>query len=424
LKRWLSTTLGAVLVLSACTQDSPTESGSGLLPPDAVRTFEVLLGPERWLQWDTAFGLYSTPIDVDFVLLANDFDGVLNSRALLRYQIPTTILVNDTAGVLRVDSMPSFFAGEVRFVVDTVASTARPATTQLFRTTEEWDRITASWTLRVDSGSVQLPWSQPGGSPGVLLGTGEYAVGDTVTVAVDSATIAEWTNLSDETRGAVLASGTPGTRLRTSLPVLRLRGHSSLNPDTVVELSIAPGRTFIFTPQQPDSVGAPRVGGTPDWRTMLRVRDRLDTVRVACPGVPGCEVRLGSASLNYAALVLQPVPAPAGFAPELPIFVALNALLPSPLIPLQRSPVTAAYGILQEGVPVTSFRTAGAPAVELPATDFFRLIFSAPVAGDPFRPTHIALLPTGPARTFGFGTFEELPSLRIIFSVARELQLP
>jgi hypothetical protein len=419
LKRW-SWTWCTLLLAGACTQDSPTEAGSGLLPPDAIRTFEFVLGPERYLQWDTAFGLYSATADAPFTVIANEYEGALNSRTLLRYEIPRVISVIDTLGVTRPDSMPIFFAGDVRVLLDTLGSTPPPADLSLYRTTEDWDRLTATWHHRVDSTGVQIPWAEAGGSPGALIGTGTYEEGDSIFVPVDSATIAIWADTTDVTRGAVLDVST-GARLRAAAPTLLLRARSRFHPDTVFELTLAPERTFIFEPTQPGSVGEPRVGGTPAWRTMIRLQDRLDTLTVACPGVPDCTIRLGEASINYAALQWQPVLAPAGFAPELPLTIALHALLPSPLLPLERSPLTGAVGVPGE-VPVTSFTAPDAPVVELPATEFVRLIFSPDSAA--FVPTHIALLPSGSTRTFGFGTFAGLPSLRIIVTLARELQLP
>ena len=420
MKRW-SATLCAALLVSACTQDSPTEVGSGLLPPDAIRTFEVVLEPERYLVWDTAFGLYSAAADADYTLIAREYEGVLNSNVLLRYAIPRTISVIDTAGVLRTDSMPIYFSGAVRVAIDTVASTPPLADLDLYRTTEDWDRLTATWTLRVDSPGVEIPWTTPGGSPGALIGSATWDAADSVLIPVDSATIALWRDTTDATRGAVLTTSTPGTRLRTVLPTLRLRARSTWNPDTVVEVTVAPGRTFIYEPELADVSSTPRVGGTPAWRTVLRLRERMDTVTVACPGVPGCRVRLSDVAISYGGMVLQPQQAPPGFAPELPLDIAVHAVLPSPLLPLTRSPLTPPFGA-KSGIPVSAFTAPAAPAVEVPVTDFVRLLVTPP--DETFRPTHIALLPGGTRRTFGFGTFEEMPSLRIIVTISTELQLP
>jgi hypothetical protein len=416
--------LCTVPLVGACTQDSPTEAGSGLLPPGAIRTFEFVLEPERYLQWDTAFGLYSATAEADFTLVANAYEGALNSRGLLRYSLPRTISVIDTAGVVRTDSMPIFFAGDLNVVIDTLASTPAPATLDLFRSTEDWDRLTATWQHRVDSAGVQLAWSSPGGSPGALIGSAMYAENDTVLVPVDSATIASWLGTDSAAATVVLGAGTAGTRLRTAPPTLTIRARSTMNPDTVVETTIGALRTFIYEPAQPDSVGMPRVGGTPSWRTVLRLRERLDTLTFACPGIPGCTLRLGDLTINYGALLLQPVPSPAGLAPELPLVVALHALLPSPLLPLTRSPLTGAIGQVESSIPSSSFMAPGAPIVELPATEFMRLLFSDPEPGA-FIPTHLALLVSGSSmRTLGFGTFAEMPSIRIIVTITTELQLP
>jgi hypothetical protein len=421
LKRW-SWTLCTVLLAGACTQDSPTEVGSGLLPPDAIRTFEVVIEPERYLQWDTAFGLYSAASDAPYVLIANEFEGALNSRALIRYPMPRTISVIDTAGVLRTDSMPIFFGGDVRVIVDTLGSTAAPALLELFHPTEDWDRQSATWELRVDSGGVRIPWAQPGGSPGALIGSATFEEGDTVLVPVDSATIALWRDTTVSLRGAVLGTSTAGTRLRSAVPSLLLRARSTLNPDTVVEVRLEAARTFIYEPDLADSAGVPRVGGTPVWRTLMRLHERLDTLSFDCPGVPGCTFELGDVSISYGALLLQPQASPAGFSPELPLDLSLHGLLPSPLLPLTRSPVSGALGAVLNPIPTSSFLAPDAPVVELPATDFLRLVFSRP--DDGFRPSYIALLPAGSDRTFGFGTFAEMPSLRVIVTISRELQLP
>lgn len=416
--------LCAVLFAGACTQDSPTETGSGLLPPNTVRTFEVVLGPDAWLQWDTAFNVYSATADADFLILANSYRDGLDSRALLRYQIPTAIVVVDTTGITQTDSVPNFFEGELRFLIDTVASVPRPATVGLYRATESWDRFTATWTMRVDTPGVQVPWTQPGGSPGAFVGNGTvFIANDTVSVPIDSATIHAWRDTTDAGRGAVLTAETPGARVRTNLPTLIVRARSTFNPDTVIELSLAPNRTFIYSPEQPEVVGTPRVGGTPAYRTMLRLRERLDTITAACPGVPGCSIRLGDAAINYAAILLQPVPAPDGLAPELPMLVDLHGLIPSPLVPIQRSPVTSAVGQMRTTIPPSSFVAPGAPVVELPATNFFRVVLNTPAESQADIPSHIALLAAGP-RTLGFATFETLPSLRLVISLSRELQLP
>jgi hypothetical protein len=422
-------TLCAGLVAAACGEESPTEVGTGLLPVDAIQTFEVILDADRYLVWDTAFGNYSAPADADYAILANAFEGALHSRVLLRFTIPTTLVVTDTAGVQRVDSVPIFTGGLVQMVVDTLASSNHGAV-QVFHATESWDRGSADWTLRVDTQGVRLPWAQPGGSRGALIGSADWLPGadtlaaDTVSVPVDSAAIAVWADTLNANRGAVISMGTAGTRLRTSGPSLLLRARSTHRPDTIYEVRVTPTRTFIFTPELTDAAGMPRVGGQPAWRGVLRLRERLDTLTVPCPSSPGCRVQLGEVAISHASLLLQPQPPPAGYSPELDVQMSVHLLLPTPLVPLQRSPLTEAISITTTPIPISRFQAPGAPLVELPFTDVVSLAVAPPgTSATEQRATHVALVQAG-IRTFGFAQFESQPQLRLILTTAKELQLP
>jgi len=423
LKRWWWAACAALL-MGACTQDSPTDVGGELLPPDAIQTWEVLIESDRFIAWDTSFGVYSQTAGTDYLMLANAYDGVLSSRGLIRFAMPRTIALPGTGSTVVIDSFPRFIGGSIRLGVDTTIAARQDARVELYATTENWDRLTATWTLRVDSPGRELPWTQPGGSPGTLVGVGNYVAGsDSLIIQVDSATVAAWADTTNTGRGGILTMGSAGQRLRTTIPVLRARARASVR-DTVVEVPVAPGRTFIYTPDPPDTASAPRVGGVPEWRTILRMRDQLDTLTVPCPpgSAPGCRVRMRDVTLNYAALRLQPVVAPAGFRPEAPIDLTGHALLPVQGIPLHRSPLTDAVSQLAAPVPVSSFVAPGAPVVELPLTSFLRLVFAGEETD--FTATHIALVQVGLLRTFGFGEFAPMPPLRLILTTAKELQLP
>lgn len=421
MKKWFIPV--ALLAMAACDQEAPTEIGAGLLPPGAVRTFEVTLPPERYLVRDTAFGLYTDPRDVPFVVVARDFDGALTSHALVRFSLPENLTVTDTAGSIRIDTVPNWFAGTIRMAVDSAFIPTQALQFAVYRTTEAWHE-SATWSLRGDTAGVQTPWSVPGGAPGALVARGTLAAGgDTLQIPVDSATIAAWGEIADGTRGALIVLETPNARIRTGLPTLHLEARPSLRPDTVyTAIAPAPQHTYIFTPELARSASDPRVGGTPGWRTIYQLRERLDTISFACPGVPNCRVRLGQAHINSASLVLQPVPTPLGFRPELNVTVAAYLLLPSPQVPLPRSPIGDFVGFAS--VPAASFVAPAGPAVEIAMTDLIRLASLEPeVRGEQYLPTHFALLQSEP-RTFGFGAFESMPPLRLVLSIARELQLP
>ena len=104
MKRWIMAC--AALCIAACDQEAPTEVGGRLLPADAIRTFEVILEPDRYLAFDTAFGLYSLPAETDFAIIANSYGGAVNARILAQYVMPKSIVVIDSLGVLRTDSTP------------------------------------------------------------------------------------------------------------------------------------------------------------------------------------------------------------------------------------------------------------------------------------------------------------------------------
>jgi hypothetical protein len=432
LKRWWA--LLALPVMAACGEEGPTEVGAGLLPPDAVRTFEVILEAHQYMVYDTAFGLYSDPADAAFMVVANQFDGALDAHGLARWAMPQWITVTDTLGAVQVDSMPRFVRGEVRVVVDTLRSGSPPVRLALYRTAEPWDSR-ATWTYRTDVAGTRTRWNVPGGRGGVLIDTATWVARtdtvarDTLRFRVDSATMALWADTANAARGALFVAETGGARVRLGLPMLTVQARSRFRPDTLIEAFTGLQRkTYVFAPEQPESASQPRVGGTPAWRTIVQLRERLDTLTFACPGVPNCRARLGDVTINYAALQLQPVPSPAGFRPEADLSIGAYTLLPTALVPLQRSPMVEFMGSVT--VPASRFLapdTPGTerPVTELPVTELLRRTTMRPgeVPAGAMVPTHFALTqPLDPL--FGFGAFESMPRLRLVVTIVQELQLP
>lgn len=414
--------IGAAMTAVACDSEVPTGVGRDLLPPGVIQSFEVVLDADRFLVFDTAFGLYSDASDAGFGVIANAYRGELDSRILVRFDLPRTVSVRNSAGTLVTDSTPEFIGADIVLPIDTLAG-GGAAIVEALHTTESWDRTTATWTYRVDSTGVQLPWAQPGGSPGELIGRGaREADQDTVMISVSADDLVQWADTTNEGRGVLIGMTTPGARLRTGPPTLRLRARSDLQPDTIVEFDINALRTLLSSPELPAQASELRVGGVPAWRGVLRLRDGIDTVTVACPASPTCRVALGRVALNYAALLLQPVETPGGRDPELPVGISLHLMLPTPQIPLQRSPITEAVAGTAALIPPSSFSAPGAPLVELPLTDLLGLAVSG-TGDDQVQPTHIALVQAG-SQTFGFASFAAMPRLRLILSITREMQLP
>ena len=198
------TMFAAAALLAGCGRELPTEVGGGLFPTDVIRSFEVVLPASQFLVSDTSFGFYSEAQDEDFGILANRWDGALDSRVLVRYNLPTTISVLDSNGVIRTDSLPSFFSADIVVVIDSLRSSPRPMRLGAYRSTEFW-HASATWTARVDTPGVQLPWATAGGSPGQQISTNTWNTAtDTILLPVDSATLASWRDTANVGRGAVL----------------------------------------------------------------------------------------------------------------------------------------------------------------------------------------------------------------------------
>ena len=419
--------LGMLLVLpllGGCGDESPTEAGGPLLPGE-IRSFEVILEPGRYLIGDTAFSGYGEPFDVPYFIIANDFDGALDAHLLARFELPRTIAVVDTAGVVRADSAPIYFRGEVLVLVDSIrSSTKGPVTLELLPIAEPWDGGTATWTLRIDSTGVRLPWAQPGGTVGARIDTATWSAagGDTLRLAVDSATLAAWRDTLDFSRGALIRVVDGDMRMRTSGVLLRAEARSTHQPDTVVTSTIqAPDPTFIFDPPIATISSAPRVGGITAWRTFLLLRQRLDTLRLPCPDQPDCTLPLRDATINYAALLLEPVAPPAGFVPEDSLRLVVRGLVEAADVPLIRSLLGGIAGQMLEPLPAARFAGGGEP-IELPITEYLRAA-SADTVTEAAFPQRIALIPAVQSATFGFAAFQALPRLRLVVSVASELQL-
>jgi len=420
MKRFLPAWL-LLAALAACGDEEPLSIGSELLPPEALRSFEVVLEPGQFLLADTAFALYGGLEEAEYLLLATGFEGVLNARAFARFEIPRAIGVKDTLGVARTDSTPNYYRGEVVLYVDSLAEhdTAGNFRVALHGVPEDWDPAAADWEYRSDG----VRWSVPGGTPGVLLDTA-LVNPDSIVLHVDSATMQQWADTTNARRGALLSMLDAPARLRTGRPVLKVYARTRFDPDTTyVVVAQAPEAKFDYRPRLPTTAGDLRVSGAPTWRSFLHFRPDLRSVTVSCG--PGCTVPLAATSITRAELVLQPVPPPAGFSPELPLLPAGYQALVSPEFPLQRSPVGTAIGIIEAALEPERFRGGGAP-VYLVVTEFVQAAVSdstANAAGNTARTDWLTILPVGDL-SFGLGAFAPAPRLRLLLTTAREIQLP
>jgi hypothetical protein len=419
--------LFSLFIAGACTDESPSDVGDDLLPSGDVRTFEVILEPETWLAYDTTFSGYTTAFDAPFRTVANKFGGVVDSNLLLRMaQPPNIINVRNAVGTVVPDSAPQYFAGLLVLRFDTVRSESDVGTRfRAVRTTEEWD-FSANWTLRIDTGSVELPWATPGATGGPQVDTATWAAGDSLVLRVDSQTIAQWRDTTNTGRGVVIVSETNGSRVRVASAVFRLSIRPTIRPDTVVILDIAAARShFIFNPSPPPAGDQLRVGGVTSWRTILGLIPALRNLTFPCPGVANCQVRLDRAHINLAELLLQPASAPPGFIPEDSTVAQVRTLLVAAGVPLQRSPIGfcspqrafCASPILKPSFFAQSADTA---RVAINITDYVLPLVSADVT-DANRPAStLTLSAAGEPPTFGFAAFAPGPRLRLLLTATVE----
>ncbi|MFW6201967.1 MAG: hypothetical protein ACOC8B_05275 [Gemmatimonadota bacterium] len=419
--------VAAAVVAAACADDDPTGVGVELVHGVELRTFEVVLDGDRVFESGATFSGYQEPWQTSRVVAANDAGGRLDVRALARFGgLPSTISWEDSTGP-RSDSEPSFFGGELRVPVDTtVMRELDPIDLRLLPVIEAWHDRSATWTTRIDTGQVTLPWSEPGGTTGEPVATASWSDSqDTLVFAVDSQTVAAWTDTDEDARGAMIAVETPGARFFGRAMVLRLHARPSTDPDTVVDVDISPrASTFIFDPRPSDAQEV-RVGGNPGWRSFLRFRDRLDTITVATPDGENT-YQLADLAINAATLSLTPLAPPAGFEPEDTVWVGVRVAHTSDEIPLARSPIGRPLTREVTGAPVPRdrFTTALGEPVDVDVSQFALVSDLVATQGGETVPRTIAILPS--FANFGIATFgapgggDAAPRLRLVVTVAEE----
>lgn len=432
LKRWSALGLASLLV-AGCGDEGPVGL-DGLVPDDVVRTYEIILDADAFLARDTAIVGFREPSNTPYYVVAQDHAGALNARGLARFALASKISYNDSAGTSVTDQPPRWIGGRLIVRVDTLAPRPDgPVELALHLTTEAWDGGSATWQFRVDTAGVQEPWTEPGGSPGALIDTETLEVdADSLVFTVDSQTVALWADTLDPGPGALITMATPGGRVRLARVTFVADARPLERPDTVIaDTASLRDAVFIFDPPPADG-GRLVVGGTPTWRSYLLLKQRLDTLAVAvpCPDDPAenCSIRLGDATVNYAALLLQAETPPAGFAPLDTVGIEVRLALGAGEIPFSRAPLSS-----RVGTPVTFdaevFENPGGP-VDLPVTGAVAGLTRAPEESglaDGVRENPVlVLLPTVEGDQFGYGSFASSrsgsapPRLRMLISVVSE----
>lgn len=411
----------AALVSVACVQETPTSVGDVLLPGGEVLSVEVVLPPSAFLVDDTSFSGYAKAAAAAFTLIANKIEGVVDANMLAQFSLlPSAISVRNAAGTIVADSAPRFIGGRLVLKVDTIAIHTRPAKLRLFRTAEPWD-VSATWTQRIDTGNVHLPWQTAGGTRGAQIDTATWASGDSVVFNVDSATIRQWNDTTNKARGALIVSETPNTRLRVLTTVVHVNAKSSMRADTTVTLDIVPTmRTFVFNPTLPPNAPTLRAGGVPAWRGFMRFRSDLKTLKFPCNNGQGtCTVPLDSAHLTLAQLILKPARPPLGYSPEDTVFVEARNINTSTTVPIERSPTGARISLAEPLAPSLFTNPKPTDLIKFNVTGFIAKLVNNDTTAARLAPV-LSLIQVPEAATFGFAAFDVAPSLRLVLTATTE----
>ena len=203
--------LAALLGVAGCGDEDPTEVGSVIIG-EGVRTFEVVLEAGSFLVSDTTYDQIGRLVEAPFRMVAAAFGDELDAHVLFRINVPSTVTYTDTGGVSVTDSTPVFDGARFTLVIDSLSSSARPVELEVLPVTESWDDNSVTWALRSDTGDVAEPWTQAGGTTGPLVGTAQWGAGDTVVIALDSASASVWTDSLAE-RSALVRTASPGSRV-------------------------------------------------------------------------------------------------------------------------------------------------------------------------------------------------------------------
>ena len=423
----------AAILAGACSEAMPTALDPSRLPAEPV-TLEIEVPWSSFGANLEVFGGYGGPSQLEEAIVARSFEGVLDAHALVRFgTYPISASVVDSTGTTRTDTNLTFTGGNVVVYFDTEASTATgPVTLTLSRTQEEWHEPSASWAFALDTVGTQRAWTTPGGGAVLPLASREWdpATGDSVMFVVDSSTVAAWRDQDDPTRGARIELGTDGERLHLVQIGLRLATRSSINPDTILNLSAATREvTFLYTPAANAPLDGIRVGGAPAWRTVLdlNVPTQLDGPPELCSAV-GCPFALGPEHVSRAGLVLTTRAAEPAFRPTDSLALDVRAVLSREALP--KSPLgSSLIGDDDDArVVAEAFGAQAGMRFEIPVTAFVKAALSGPDdAGRP-PPNTVAILPSAEAGSFAFGSFHgadvpEAPVLRLIITASRPMEM-
>lgn len=420
-----------------CQVEVPTANRDELVKSGVA--VEIILPFDEFVASTAVYGGYGRASALGGGFVAHEFgagpdeDGVespgIEAATLVRFdRYPRSVTVTDTAGTNRPDTLVTFHAGKIMVRFDTVGSVADgPVGLAAHLVTEDWDPLSASWELAVDTVEGQVPWSSPGGGATEEIATGSWdpAEADSAVLLLDSALVVAWAD-SNATRDIRVTATTPGVRLRTVSTLLRLETVPTIRPDTTVVATVgAAATTFIYDPVPAPPLTALRVGGAPAWRTILNLE-----VPHSLTGYPDlcreldCPVEVGPEHVSYAGLQLTTVRGAPAFALSDTLRLDIRMVTAPTFLP--KSPLGPSTLALRGGalVHTSHYEPADGQVFEVPVTELVRdqLRGETSVGGEVTGT--LALMTLLEPLTIEYATFagrasENPPALRLILNFSR-----
>ena len=430
MKRYCFVTVMVCAAAWGCTEKISTAPDLGFLQVDP-RTVEALIPFGDFVDDVQVLGGYGSAADLGRGFVAQDFDG-LNVRTLVHLgDFPTTDLDAGTR---------TFTVGRVVLFFDTLrGSLNAPVPVELFGVQEQWHPPTVTWEVVVDTAGDRREWSQPGGGVTTLLGEGLFdiranegeAAGltDSVSILVDSATVAALGDPTSGTTGLLVAGAQPGTLLHLVDVRLRITTVASEGTDTIFEVSaLREDLSFMFDPAPTAPLGWLRVGGTPAWRSVLTMSmPRTITGTPEVCGAVGCEVDLTEVDVNLAELVLTTRQTEPEFLPQDTTRVDIRTVLSPALLP--RSPLGGPLLPFPRSFPPELFLEQTGTQVAFSVTTLVTGILGIAAVTDTVPVTSIVLFSNPEPSRIGFASFEGAggagaPVLRLLYTIANPVGLP
>jgi hypothetical protein len=422
-----------VWVAVGCQEEITATLDGDLIPVEAV-TVEVTIPFDDFARDLEGWGGYGRPHELIRDIVARSFQGSLDARVLNGLNpYPAFATVKDSTGVFVADSALTFVGSKLVVRFDTLSSVHDgPVELAVSALQRDWDYRSVAWDVAVDSVGDRQVWDEPGGGPAIPLGTGTWdpSESDSVVIAIDSASAALMADTASAEMGVRLDAVTEGVRLDLNVFAYYLIARPSVNPDTLVDLSVPnKWRSFIYDPAPAPPEDEIRVGGVPAWRSVFTVEipDSVDVSPEVCSGSFGvqCRVKLTAESLISASLVLTSKAPPLAFQPADSLYMDVRPVLePSrlPKSPLGSS-LVGSFGVL---LPPEDFTGEAGAEIEIPLGPYVEGVLQEKADPELDIPKTLALLSLFEPLSLYFGAFEgpdspNGPKLRLILTFADEV---